>query len=208
MKNQDLINNLTMDLRPVKVFKLKWQHYATCLAVGLFTTLAGLAISGVRFDLLETMKSAQFIIESLILIVLALASTAIALRLSIPHKQSQKTKYFVLTTLGVWFLVLLFFLLRSNAPMAGWGFTCLSQVLLGSVFPAAVIFFIANQAAPLSRALTGWVVLTSGTAFGALVAHFSCSMSNPLHLLVWHALPVVVIGVLGVFIGKLFLVKI
>lgn len=93
-------------------------------------------------------------------------------------------------------------------PKAGWGFSCVKEIALTSIIPSIGIFVLIRKAAPLNRASVGWLTLTCGAAFGAVATPFSCPMSDPLHLLIWHALPVLAIGTVGKGLGNLILKKV
>jgi hypothetical protein len=208
MKSNELIQNLSLNLQPVKSVKYGLKEYSFALLAGLFSTLAGIALTGLRSDIQNIVLTASFITQSLALILLAILSTVSALQMSIPSLTKSVSQNIVLGTLAFWVMTLLYLLINSNSPFAGWGFSCSTEILLNSVVPAAVIFFMVSKAATLNRISTGWLILTAGAAFGAIATQFSCNSDDALHLLVWHTLPVVVIGLVGTLIGKFILKKV
>jgi len=62
-----------------------------------------------------------------------------------------------------------------------------------------------RKAAPLNLEKTGMLSVLSVGALGAFGTQFICTIDSPLHFLLWHFIPVLIIGLLGVFLGKLFL---
>lgn len=208
MNSKILINELSQDLRPVKVIKYGLKDYILIFSTAFFSVLASLAISGLRFDINEALLSARFVTESLTLFALAILSTISALYVSIPNLKSLRAKNIVITNLIFWFAFLLYFLANSEKPIAGWGFACAREVALNSIAPAIVIFFTIRKGATLDRITGGWLILTSAAAFGALATQFSCPSTDPLHVLVWHAVPVVLIGIVGIGLGKLIIKKV
>ncbi len=207
MEDNKFIKNLVSDLKPVQVFKLEMSHYLKVLGVGAFSLLAGLALSGLRGDLAIIIRTPQFIIETILIIALAISSAVAALRLSVPGSSTKPTFITVGIAAGAWLLTLIVILVTDRNFIASRGLTCSTQVILGGVLPAVLIFKIASRGAPLKRQLIGWIAVLSGGAFGALNAHLSCSLSDPLHVLFWHLTPVLIVSALGVFIGKHFLRK-
>jgi hypothetical protein len=208
MKSNELIQNLTSNLKVVTPIKYKLKDYALVLLVGFFSVLFGVAFSGIRSDFQNIILTPSFITQSLVLLMLALLSTVSAMQMSIPSLKKSVSQNIVLATLGFWAITLIYLLVNSNSPFAGWGFSCASEILANSLAPSAALFFMIRNAATLNRFSTGWLVLTAGAAFGALATQLSCSYSDPFHLLIWHAVPVVVIGLLGISIGKFILKKV
>jgi len=96
----------------------------------------------------------------------------------------------------------------SGAQYFNLGFTCLSDIILTSLPTSAVLFFLIRKAAPLKRDKVGFLVLLSGAAYAALGVHFTCIDDSPLHIVMWHLLPVVIVAVIGIFLGRRVLRKI
>lgn len=208
MKSNELIQNLSRNLQSVKPIKFGYKEYGITLLAGFFSVLAGLALSGIRADLHNVALTASFITQSLALVLLAVFSTVSAMQMSIPSLHKNISQNIVLSTLLFWALTLVYLLVNSNSPFAGWGFSCAGEILVNSIAPATVIFLMIRKAAALNRFSTGWLALTAAAAFGALTTQFSCSSSDPFHLLAWHAVPVFIIGLAGIIIGKLILKKV
>lgn len=208
MKPNELIQNLSANLKSVKPVKFGLKEYTLTLSAGLFSILAGLAITGIRADIQNVILTPAFIMQSLALTLLAVLSTVSALQMSVPSLKKAVSQNIVLSTLLFWVVTIVYLLLNSNSPFAGWGFNCSKEILISSLAPVALIFFLIRKAAPLNRPSTGWLVLTAGATFGAIATQFSCSSSDALHLLVWHTAPVLVIGLAGTLIGKFILKKV
>lgn len=208
MKSNELIHSLAANLKPVKAFKYGFKEYAAVLLAGLFSVLTGIAISGIRADFQNIAVTPSFIIQSFTLLLLAILSTISAMQMSIPSLKKTISQKIAVSTLFFWTVTILYLLLNSKSPFAGWGFSCASEIALNSIIPAAAIFIVTRKSAILDRFSVGWLILTAGAAYGALATHFSCYMSDPFHLLVWHMLPVFVIGFVGLAAGKFFINKV
>ena len=207
MISNELIHSLAASLKPVTVLKYSWKEYSVALLAGLFSVLAGIALSGIRPDIQNVVLSASFITQSIALLVLAILSTVSALQMSIPSLKKPLSQKIAVVTLFFWTVTILYLLLNSNSPFAGWGFACAREIALSSIAPAAILFILTRKSVILDRLSSGWLILSAGAAYGALATQFSCSMSDPLHLLIWHALPVFLIGLIGMAVGKLIIKK-
>lgn len=208
MNNHELIQNLTTDLKPVKRFKINKLHLLICLSSGLFSMLAGVALVGIRADLLNVLKIPTFYIETFLLITLAFFSTATSLQLTVPRFSKSRSWPLVIVTLAAWILFAAYQLLAEPTLLLDNGTRCLTQIILGAVIPAGFIFFIALEGATLDRAKLGATVLIAGSAYGALMAEFSCAICNPLHFIIWHVVPVIGLSLFGLWVGRLLLKKI
>lgn len=105
--------------------------------------------------------------------------------------------------LGGWVVMALLRLgATGSAAGPGFGWFCLYDILFVGLLPGALLFFMIRRAAPQRLNLSAWLVLVAGATFGALGAHLSCANDGPLHVLFWHILPVLVIGSLGVTLGR------
>lgn len=208
MRPNELIKNLSANLKPVVTVKYGLKDYGLALAAGLFSVLTGIAITGIRADIQTVFLTPAFITQSLALVFLAVLSTVSALQMSIPSLKKPVSQNIVLSTLLFWVVTIVYLLLNSNSPFAGWGFSCAKEIVISSLVPAAFIFFLIRKAATLNRLSTGWLILTAGAAFGAIATQLSCSSSDAFHLLVWHSVPVMLIGLAGTLIGKFILKKV
>lgn len=207
MKSTELIHSLTANLTPVKILKYGLKEYSVVLIAGLFSVLAGVAITGIRADIQNIALTTSFITQSITLLLLGILSTLSAMQMSIPSLKKNVSQKIVVSTLLFWTVTIVYLLLNSNSPFAGWGFSCASEIVINSIIPSAAIFFFTRKSAILDRLSVGWLALTAGAAYAALATQLSCGMSDPFHLLIWHALPVIVVGFVGIVIGKLFIKK-
>ncbi len=207
MDNTKLIESLSLDLKPVTVLRYTTRDYLITVAIGFFSVLAGLAVSGLRVDILTVLASPRFILETFILLILALASSVAALQMSLPNLNHTKLKWILATTLLLWLASITYFYFQSNSPIVSQGFSCSKEIFFVSLFSTLFIYFFTKKSAPLYRSTLGWIILTSGAAYGAIATQFSCSVSEPFHLLAWHALPVLIIGFMGLGLGKIFFNK-
>ena len=84
---------------------------------------------------------------------------------------------------------------------------CWLQVLLFSAPPLAAALLVARRAAPLERAWTGLLAGIGAGALSALAMQLACR-EGPLHALVAHLAPVLLVAVAGAALGRLILRRI
>jgi hypothetical protein len=114
-----------------------------------------------------------------------------------------------LTLLAAWGALQLLELIahQAPAPTLGARALCWLQVLLFSVPPLAAGLFVARRAAPLEREWTGLLAGLAAGALPALAMQLAC-MDEPLHALVAHLAPVLLVAGIGAAFGRLVLPRV
>ncbi|RME62002.1 MAG: DUF1109 domain-containing protein [Candidatus Dadabacteria bacterium] len=207
--NRELIDKLVEDLKPTKkVFSparagVKWA------LIALLCLLAGLSFTGIRENLSEVLSSPFLLLETVLLILFAIFASAWAFTLSVPGAEKKINCILPALTIST-FLILLG--LRAYLYGINWktvspsfGFGCTASVVLFGVVPAFILFAIIKRSAPVKPGLAGAVALLAGFSIGVIGIQFSCHQTDPMHILVWHLLPVLFVGLVGVKLGKKFL---
>jgi hypothetical protein len=109
-----------------------------------------------------------------------------------------------------WAIVALFFAPEFNSENFLSVFTlsqceCPWHLFLISAPPGVVIFLIARQGASTECLWTGSMATLAVTSFGYLCMRLIEQNDNPAHLIVWHALPILLMCLAGMFLGKFVL---
>lgn len=81
-------------------------------------------------------------------------------------------------------------------------FDCPWHILLFSAPPGIAMFLIVRRGAPIQCCWAGSMATWSVTAFGYLCMRLIEQNDNPPHLIVWHALPIVLMCIIGMMAGK------
>lgn len=210
MKTEDMIESLSLDLKPTNVVKFSFFDIAKVLLAGMLSLIAAVAILGFRVDLSEQLLTARFIVESVWLLVLALVSIYSALRLSVPDLDNRKFYKWPVFAFSIVGLSTAYSFMSYSNPFLylGHGFVCVYEILLIGVFPASVLFYFIRRAAALKRDIVGALVLMAGAALGWLGTQLTCADSTPLHHLFWHFLPFIFLSLTGIYISNKILRKI
>lgn len=210
MKTNDFLNQLTEDLKPVKLVKFSMFDILKVLVSGLFCVFAAVFILGLRTDINQQMYSAKFIIENILILSLGLLSIIAAFVLSVPSEKHRLTfKIPVIVFSLIIFSTLYSFLSYSDPWLyLGHGFSCFNEILSISILPAALLFYFIRQAAALRRDLVGGFIALAGVSFGLMGTQLTCVDTTPLHLVLWHIFPSLFVMACGVQIAKKILKRI
>jgi hypothetical protein len=76
------------------------------------------------------------------------------------------------------------------------------HILVLGAIPRAFLFFLVRRAAPIALGWSGLLVMLTLASIGALGLQFTCTNDDPLHLFAWHFLPVLLIAVSGIVLGR------
>ena len=166
--------------------------------------------SGLRPDIAQKLHERFFIPELLFLGAISFSSAAAALFLSRPDAMQKP---------GIRWLPFLFMV--PWAALAGLNmgtmdttvmqtvdsmrFDCAGCILLCALVPAIVMFVMVKKGAVASSGWAGGMTALSVAMFAYLCMRVIEQNDDPLHLLVWHALPVFVLCFIGTVIGKMTL---
>jgi hypothetical protein len=195
----DLIQNLTADLKPVKPLP----SFSVRIAILLAATIT-IVVLGVLYWFLRknefSIPEGHALVEALILFVTSIGCAALVTRSMSPHSASAAISKKPILAFLAWLLVLMgcfamvYFHDAKEAVVALNYATWLCPTVIFSIsIPIAVI--------SLMYLLRGAVLFTRPTffywslmsfSFGALGLTFICPWTDPLHELLWHLLPVTI----------------
>ena len=206
MKSEELIQNLVADLEPVKPLSSVPRRLAAWTATALLSVVAGVALIGLRSDLHAVVHGEMFMLETLLIAFAAVFSAASAFVLSVPRSERQmRHKLMALAPVMFWIMYLVFEQLSGGVrsedviPMAA---GCAGKVGIFGIVPGIVIFFMIRQAAPTDLGWSGFLASVAVLSVGCMTLQFVCPDYGALHVLLWHALPILVLGLGGIFLGK------
>jgi len=194
--NDDVIGQLVRDLRPVRPLPLPTVRTASwALAAAALAALVTVLL-GVRADLRAISAVGGFQVHAALLFVAALASSGAALASAVPGELTSAWRrvapFFVAAAWCSWLIAEVAVAAQNGRwePVArGWG--CVAKALAITLVPSALLIaMIARAASPNVRRTCIYAALAS-SAVGALGVEITCPISNPLHLLLWHAGPMV-----------------
>ena len=207
MATNDVIDRLVRDLAPVSPLPLPavrlWRWVAAAAALGA-AVVAGL---GRRGDLGVALFTQPFQAHALFLILAAVSSAAAALALAIPGEPLRPWRraapIVALTAWVAWLAGELMPIAAAGGavwPVAGWG--CVAKAFLVGVSPGLILAVMIRRGAPVdTRGVLTFAALAAA-AVGALGVELTCPLTGPMHLLLWHAGPVMVVVSLAGLFGR------
>jgi hypothetical protein len=202
MNTEDLIGRLVRDTRPVKRSSRPRVLFAKWSAFGLLYLAAGVLMIGTRDDLAKMWHESAFMVHTLIVLgVTVLAATA-AFKLSIPDRQQRFLARSSAIALAAWLAWIVSALVTANEPHAGDGWKCLRNIVVLAVPLGMLTYYMISRAAPLRTGAAGWLAALSAAAAADLATRFICRNDHAFHALVWHFIPVLVLGCSGVVLGR------
>ncbi|MBI1285402.1 MAG: DUF1109 family protein [Thiobacillus sp.] len=173
------------------------------------TTLT--AYNGVRSDIADKLGNPRFALELVLLFAIASSAALAAFCLSRPDAHQKPWLRFV--PLG--FLVLWAMTAFSGAPeltaadilqsLTAGQFDCPWNILMLSVPPGVVMFLIIRRGATIRCCWAGGMATLGATSLGYLWMRMIEQNDNLAHLIVWHAVPILLMCVVGMMAGHMAL---
>ena len=209
MRTDELINTLVGDHasrpRPTPV------GHGLVMAI-----IGGLAISsalfsltlGVRPDFISALGTWRYDMKLGVNLVLMIAATWVALRLSSPTTTSLSAMRALLVPALLLLAAIVYELV--TIPASAWpsramgvnGVMCVASIISLSVLPLTAAIYALRQGAPTSPAVMGAVGGLLAGALGATVFAMHCTNDSPLFVAIWYALAIGLMSMFGLVVGK------
>jgi len=200
-----LVENLAKEAAPVKPaphplrLSLLWGAAATLYIV------ISLWLSGPRPDLLHKLHQPWFDAELIMLLLVFISATLSAAVLAFPDlHQMRKTAWSPAVVFAL-FIITLLLAWRADtppAPLPIHSFECTASITLFALLPATWTFLSMRRFATTHSHWAGSVALLSAFSVGAIWLRLHEINDSITHVVIWHYLPMLVIGLLGWWLGK------
>lgn len=207
MTTDEVVSTLIRDLKPVSPLPTPT---ARAWAWGMIVFVTGgmaAAVIGLRPDLARVATALNFQAHTVFLISATALAGGAALLLAIPGERLSRAHQFVpIAAAGCWIAWLLVELASTvgRSPAAwtidfGWG--CVGKAVTIAAVPGAVLLLMVGRSAPVEvrRAVTFAALASAGV--GALGVEITCPNTDAMHLLIWHAGPMVALPVVAAVAG-------
>jgi hypothetical protein len=159
----------------------------------------------VRPDVGLAVRDPTFLALAIVTLALGACSALSAFVLSVPDRARLWLDAVPVALLALWLAVLAHAFYRADGAHAGFGVACVGRILALAALPSASLYVMLRRAAPLDGRRVGALATLGAVALGALGTQFVCRDGDPLHILIWHYVPVVIAGGAGVVAGRLLL---
>ncbi len=205
MKTEDIIRRLSRDLRPLSPRRF----YLSALLAAVLGTAGLLALSYLIFparsDLSFRLFTFRFSGETILCLLSFFVSATLAYRSAVPGLM--RTRQQVWGT-GIFLLLLAVILFKVSPQFSDWKGEmdfyrgrCGPLIFILGSLEGALFVILARWGAPTNPALTGAWIAAAGGALGLFVMQFVCPFENFPHLLIWHALPCLLLLGVGLKAG-------
>ena len=201
----ELVESLARDAAPVKqaphplMLSLGW------VAAAAVYLVVSLWISGLRPDLMQKLDEPWFVAEMVSLALIFIATSLSAAVLAFPDLHQMRKVALAPAGLFALFVAILFFAWRADippAPLPMHSFECTASITLFSLLPAAWTFLAMRRYASTHYRWAGSVALLSAFSVGALWLLLHELNDSIIHVIQWHYLPMLGIGLVGWWLGK------
>ena len=202
VSTNDLISKLSGDLNKVSPPKPIWWSVALWFALCFFVALVANALMGYDPQVWQALMSPWFVLKQFLLLLASGISVYGAVSSSLPGQEKRWARYWPIGISIVWLAILLFFLGQDIAAKGGdsivfhWGMFCIKWLMLIAIPLGAFLVLRVRAGYPLHSGWAGFLALTAAGTFAAFALQFHC-FGDPFHSLLWHLVPVYLIGGIG-----------
>jgi len=205
---EQLVASLSKEASAVKpaphpfMLSLRWT-----IAAAIYLAVS-LAISGLRPEFLEKLHNPWLLAELAALLGLFIVTTLSAALLAFPDLHQKRVLAFAPIVPALIFLIVILLAWRADnppAPLPVHSFECTLSITLMTLLPAVWTFYSMRKFASTHYRLAGSVALLSAFSVGALWLRLHEANDSILHVVEWHYLPMLGIGLLGLWLGKVLL---
>lgn len=207
MKTDDLINQLSRDLKPVRPVLTPGKFVVFFSALSALVVLVGVSIFHTREDLVSRIAAPSYLGDLLCPFLFTLCAIVLIARLSVPGRG--RGAFFSLalaSSVIVYFAIEIgrSFLLNRSDFSAGLdvaGAKCYLMVLLLAAFPVAALVISLLRRAPTRPLTVGLLIALAGIGCGEIAIALHCPIDNAVHISLWHiVLPVLTAAATGTFV--------
>jgi hypothetical protein len=209
MRTDELINTLVADHAAQPRPRPIGHGLVMAIIGGLAISAALFSITlGPRPDILSALSTWRFDTKWADNLVLAIAATWVALRLSRPTATPRTAMRALMVPVFLLLAAVLYELVTVSASewpsraMGVNGVMCVASIIYLSAFPLTTTIYALRQGAPMSPALAGAAAGLLAGALGATVFAMHCTNDSPLFVAIWYALAIGLMSVFGLLIGR------
>jgi hypothetical protein len=208
LKTDELIDHLVADVRPVRrLMDPSWRAASWMAAAGVAVAVGALYF-GLRRDLAVMWRDPLWLVRLALLSATAGLAVLTACRLAIPgYERRARVRWWPIVPLGALIAVSLAEVVTSamtgtlGSPLRNW--MCVRKMAVTGAAPALLAVLLVARAAPIEPR---WTMLLGGLAAGAagvVASEIACPVHAPIHILLWHILPIALFALAGAAIGEL-----
>lgn len=205
---EQLIDSLTDKATVVKPAPHPARLTATWLAAAAIYLVVSLTLSGLRPDLMQKLQDPWLIAELITLFGIFITTSFSAALLAFPDLYQKRSLAFLPAWMFALFLLVIYFAWQADSPAAPLpmhSFECTLSITLMTLLPAVWTFYVMRKFASTHYRLAGSIALLSAFSVGSLWLRLQENNDSIMHVIQWHYLPMLGVGLLGLWLGKVLL---
>lgn len=210
MNTDQLISALVADVKPVRRLLDPMQRAALWVAAALVCVSLGLLHFGVRRDLDSAWHDLTFILRVALLASTMWLSVIAAFRLAVPGRDTRAWSRWwpiiglsALVALAAGEVITGMLYGDAGSPLRAW--MCVRKVAFVGTVPAILAVVLIQRAEAVEPKWTALLGVLAAGAAGALTSELACPIKAPIHIMLWHVLPVALSAGIGAVVGSLLL---
>jgi hypothetical protein len=208
VRTDDLIQQLVADAPRVRPLRSITARVVGWLVVAILSLVVVMMLMGVRRELGDAADRVDFAFEAGLLLLTTVSAAIGALLVSIPGAGVRPRVRWVPVALGVACVLVaageLAYAAMVGAPTGRLTFAwhCVYKTTSVALVPGIVLFAMVRRGAPLQTAWAGLLAVLATAAMGVLGANIICPNDRPLHMLLWHVVPLMLLAGAGAGLGR------
>ncbi|MDO8413489.1 MAG: DUF1109 domain-containing protein [Gallionellaceae bacterium] len=208
LDTEKLIASMARDASPVTPAPHPFMLGAKWLAAAIIYIALVLVFMGLRPDIVFKLRSPIFIAELVLLASIIISTALSAALLSFPDLHQKRWVVYTPIVAVVFFILLIFLSWWADfppVPLPRHNVQCLLSIACLTLLPTAWMFYTMRGLASTHPYWTGSIALLSAFSIGALSLRLSEQTNSLIHVIQWHYLPMLAVGLIGLLLGKILL---
>lgn len=205
---EELIKALAQDGAPVKPASHPFVQCAKWMAGGAVYAALSVMYLGLRPDIMLKLHSPLFVAELGLLAGIIVATLLSAALLAFPDMHQKRGVAFAPVLALVLFVLAIFLAWHADSPPSALpehNVECLLCIASLALLPAAWMLYSMRKFASTHPYLAGGIALLCAFSIGALALRLSEQTDSMVHVVQWHYLPMIGVGIVGLWLGRVFL---
>jgi hypothetical protein len=202
MNTEALIRQLAAELQPVRPLERPVVRFVGWALFAVAWVVAGVGAVGMRRDFAAVLRDPRFLVQVALPLALGAAAAIAAFVASVPDRKNRFFDLVSVEILALWLLVFVSAIVATGGGNLGAGAACVRNLVVFSLPPGALLYVMLKRAAPLGGGATGLQAALGVAALGYAGTRVVCHNDGALHVLVWHCAFVMLLGGVGMLIGR------
>lgn len=203
MRTETLIHQLAIEAQPVRPIGrpiarlMLWLLFAT-----VFMSFAVFLV-GVRRDLATVFIEPTFALRIIAILCVSVVAGLAAFTLAVPGKDHTRSILILGFAILVLVIVLSYLFYSAGSLAPGAGAICARNTMIFGAVISSLMYLMLKKGAPMRSGMVGALAALGAAAFGSVGTQLICRNESPMHIFVWHLLPIAVLCGVGILLGRL-----